>query len=203
MENTRKSFEYMQLLARLYGIANDDTFQVRNPFAGHSGSRRSFYHKSHMIPTRLGTDGIAALVNFTNEILTGSLPYHSYLAMTPLGGVITNPLRPSAFDDQRNSLAIAEYGGSWTTPNQDFHLVRHQRKFHDAMTDFWGNGAFYNYKDNYLGGGDEDWGEAYWGGMIPRLRNIKCRYYHLGIFSMSKQSIEAWSSCTIHLSDLG
>ena len=117
MENTRESFEYMQLLARLYGIANDDTFQVRNPFAGHSGSRRLFYHKSHMIPTRLGTDGIAALINFINEILTGSLPYQSYLAMTPLGGVI-NPLRPSAFDDQRNSLTIAQYGGSWTTPNQ-------------------------------------------------------------------------------------
>ena len=117
MENTRKSFEYMQLLARLYGITNDDTFQVRNIFAGHSRSRRSFYHESHMISTRLGTDGIAALVNFTNEILTGSLPYQSYLAMTPLGGVI-NPLRLSAFDDQRNSLTIAQYGGSWTTPNQ-------------------------------------------------------------------------------------
>ena len=89
-----------------------------------------------MISTRLGTDGIAALVNFSNEILTGSLLYQSYLAMTPLGEVVTNPLRPSAFDDQRNSLAIAQYGGSWTTPNQEFHLFRHQRKFHDEMTAF-------------------------------------------------------------------
>ena len=71
------------------------------------------------------------------------------------------------------------------------------------MTAVWRNGAFYNYKDNYLGGGDEDWGEAYWGGMIPRLRNIKCRYDPLGIFSTSKQSINPWSNCTINLSDLG
>jgi len=180
----RVPFGYLEYMAHVTG--SNDVLQFRNPQSGYSGERRSFRNKSHILFNRLDSDGIDALISHANEEIPGSNANSNYIQISPLGGIIEFPAHPTAFS-HRSAIAVAHYGGYWTTDESKAPMLNHQRRFRQSMEYFWGNYAFYNYKDNEL----NKWEEAYWGkASIERLIQAKCYYDHLNLFSTMRQSLK-------------
>ena len=121
---------------------------IRNPFAGHSGSRRAFKNKSRLARRRLNTSGIETFLGLTDETIAGAGPFSSFVELTPLRGLIQTKERtnPTAFG-HRGALAVVQYGGYWTEEPAEPAMVNHQRRMRAAMEPWWGNAAFYNYAD--------------------------------------------------------
>jgi len=182
----RSSFHYLDFVAHVVG--SDDVLQLRNPHSGYSGKRRSFHNKSHLIFERLNLEGIATFLTMANEDIVRSGAYDNYIEISPLGGEISSlaSSRPSAFS-HRSAIAVAQYGGYWSDDESKSMMLNHQRRFRRSMEQFWGNRAFYNYKDNEL----INWEESYWGETShKKLLGVKCQYDPGNSFSTMRQSLK-------------
>jgi len=182
----RMSFNYLDFVAHSVGV--NDVLQLRDPRSGWSGERRNFRNKSQLLFGLLNMEGIADLLSLANEDIPGSGAYSNYIEITPLGGVIEFPLngRSSAFS-HRSAIGVIQYGGYWSDNESKSPMVNHQRRFRRTMEQYWGNHAFYNYKDNEL----SNWEEAYWGETsVEKLVAVKCQYDNDNMFSSMQQSLK-------------
>ena len=202
-----KEFNYIDFVTFASGLSSSDTLQLYNPQSGkHGVRRRSFHNKSHMISKRLDSKGIDTFLNLANEDvpgLTSDSSNNNYVVLSPLGGRInlssSSLKNPPSVYPHRSALAVAQFVGYWNKPELKLPIVSHQRRFWRTMQDFWGNLAFYSYKDNEL----NHWEEAYWGeqgdnnkdsseslSSLQKLNNIKCKYDELNLFSTMRQSLK-------------
>jgi hypothetical protein len=122
VHDDRTQFDYSQYMVHLHGIR--DLRQLRDPQAGRDGKRGAFHHKSHLMKQTLGEDGIVELVRLADEGVPGAGVDGNYIELTPLGGNIAAPVRPSAFG-HRDALAVVQYVGRWPHESCKTAMVRH------------------------------------------------------------------------------
>lgn len=184
VSDMRKAFDYLDFVA--YTTGSSDKYQLLNRNSGYSGERRSFRNKSHIIYDLLDLEGISTLLQYANEEVPGSDAYSNYIEITPLGGAITSTTHRLSSFSHRSAIAVAQYGGYWNHNSARNAMMNHQRRFRTAMEKYWGNKAFFNYKDNEL----NNWEDSYWNTeTFQQLRDIKCKYDKPNVFSTTSQSI--------------
>lgn len=175
---------YLEDVATQFGVPG--VYDIRDPYAGHSGARRSFLNKAHIIDTILPDVAIDKLVGLADIEVPGAAPYDNYIQFKAFGGQIVSSPRPNCFP-YRGSLGLIQYGGYWDDVANRETMTFHQRHVHTEMSTALGIRSFYNYKDNDL---REGWEVAYWGeDFASQLLALKCNLDPKNILSSAQQSI--------------
>lgn len=105
---------------------------------------------------------------------SGSILIDSY------GGAINSiPSDATAFCHREGTLFHAQSVFEWSRREDSDRMLLWIRKFYDAMRPSFSGEAYVNYCDLDLA----DWGRAYFGGNLERLRQIKKKYDPQNIFS--------------------
>jgi FAD/FMN-containing dehydrogenase len=159
-------------------------FEVERPVASsqiksHSfiGAARAFFGgadlpyskaKSDYVTSLLTESGISTLLTELQRAATVTAICDSY------GGAIAGiPDEATAFAHRAGTLFCIQYVSSWESANQTPDRLKRIRNLYTAMRPHVSGGAYVNYCDLDL---DRSiWPQAYWGGNLGRLREIKAR----------------------------
>lgn len=138
--------------------------------------------KSAFLMDPLTSQGIETLIASLNTLGKREKSYRFYVTLTALGGNI-NKGNTAYFP--RNAVALYQSMVSWPTPEEESPALKKLKELHGELTPFLSGYAYTNITDYDLG---KTYLEAYYGGHVDQLIQIKNQYDPLNIFHW-KQSI--------------
>lgn len=123
--------------------------------------------KSDYVTTPLGDDGVATLLSQLQRTRSVVAICNSY------GGAVGSVASDAtAFAHRAGTQFCIQYFSEWTNAADTSQRVARIRDLYADMRPFVSGGAYVNYCDLDL----VDWPQAYWGGNLDRLRQIKSAF---------------------------
>jgi Berberine and berberine like/Polysaccharide deacetylase len=124
--------------------------------------------KSDILLAPLSDDGIAVLIEGLQN-----LPKDEFTAILyAYGGAIARMSPQATAFPYRNALGCIQYDLTWNKPEKTPMRLLQMQRLYDSTRPYVSGGAYVNYCDSEL----QNWGEAYWGPNLPRLKAIKSRF---------------------------
>jgi len=124
--------------------------------------------KSDFVLSPLSDDGIATLIEGLQYIGAGGFTVVLYAYGGAIGRI---PSQDTAFP-YRNAIGCIQYNVIWQRPAMTRVRLSQMRRLYGSMRPYVSGAAYVNYCDSEL----QNWGEAYWGPNLPRLKAIKSRF---------------------------
>jgi hypothetical protein len=149
-----------------------------------SGARSDYYTRA------LPRQGIGALVNAIEARQTSPLLGEGGINCDAYGGAINRVGADATAFVHRNALFSAQYSANWTVGEAGAVIAANQTWLADtwqAMRPYVSGAAYQNYIDPDL----SDWPQAYYGGNLARLQQVKAAYDPDNFFHFA-QSIPLW-----------
>ena len=140
--------------------------------------RLPFAATSSIVTDPLPTDGVVAAVGAARAGLEVPGVVESGLSFDALGGAVADVEVDASAFPHRHALATVQHTATWSgarSPAPYDALVHRSRA---ALTPWLGHGAYVNYADQSI----VDFGTAYWGPNLPRLREVRRSVDPHGVF---------------------
>lgn len=157
-------------LSRSPQIRSMSFFAAVNYFAGgKSGwiyTSMPMKGKSDYVVAPLADDGMAALIGQV------STKPNVYVICDAYGGAIARVAADATAFAHRSALFSVQYGSTWSDPKDTPQRLADMRELYAAMRPYVSGAAYVNYCDLDL----TDWQNAYWGGNLARLKQIKSAF---------------------------
>ncbi|WP_405010273.1 FAD-binding oxidoreductase [Kitasatospora sp. NBC_01539] len=153
----------------------DRTYWEAKDYLHHNTSGDPFAVRTRTVAEPLGAEAVTAFLTALDKWPGSSNPDGAGVALFTWGGAMNRvPATATAFP-HRDVLFLVSMDTSWgvgDSPSTIRANLDWLTGLHDSMGDFAGDGAYLNFADPDL----EDWGPAYHGPNLRRLREIKQRY---------------------------
>lgn len=169
---------YLAAMLRLAGCADRTVAQCHLPSQNPRGTlrRETYAAKSHVLGAPLTASGIATLVAGVERLSHRPDAGSGGVLFDALGGAVARVAPDATAFPHRGAVALAQYIVNWsaTAPQSvvDGSLAW-LREYRASMGRYVsGGGAYVNYIDPDL----PDWGRAYYGANLARLRRVKAAY---------------------------
>ena len=143
--------------------------------------------RSDFFTTRLPARGIDALINAINQSQASSVPGGSGIGFDASGGAINRVAKDATAFVHRDALFSIQYTGSWEADASASAIAANLswlKNTWQAMRPYASGSAYQNYIDPDL----SNWQQAYYGGNLARLKQVKKSYDPGNLFHF-KQSI--------------
>ncbi|MFJ6617919.1 FAD-binding oxidoreductase [Kitasatospora sp. NPDC091335] len=169
--------DYLGAMKFMAGCSNDTIAQCHPTWEGGVLPRAGFVAVSRMLgPAPLDPAGVTSLMAGRTGV---------DLLLDSLGGAVGGLAPDATAFPHRDSLAGAQVYAAATSLNED-RVRATVNTIRDGLADLGARGAYVNYIDGML----PDWGRAYYGGNLPRLKDVARRYDPDGVFAFP-QSVAA------------
>ncbi|MBB4946058.1 FAD/FMN-containing dehydrogenase [Kitasatospora gansuensis] len=155
---TAQSKNYLDAMKYMAGCANDTIAQCHPVSEGGRLPRESFVATSRILDTALDPDRLT-------QLMTGHTGVD--LLLDSLGGAVSRLAPDATAFPHRSALASAQIYAS-TTPAGQAAATATVDTIRDGLAALGATGAYVNYIDATL----PDWGTAYYGGNLPRLKAV-------------------------------
>ncbi|MER7754681.1 FAD-binding oxidoreductase [Kitasatospora sp. NPDC097643] len=169
--------DYLGAMMFMAGCSNDTVAQCHPTWEGGVLPRAGFVAVSRMLgPAPLDPAKATALMAGRTGVS---------LLLDSLGGAVGELAPDATAFPHRDSLASAQVYAGATAINED-RVRATVDAIRDGLAGIGAHGAYVNYIDATL----PDWGRAYYGGNLPRLKDVAHRYDPDGVFAFP-QSVAA------------
>ncbi len=179
--NTHDTADYGATMLAEAGCAGEDAATcIADAFA--PARRQPFAATSSVLSTALPAAGISAIVDAVAAGLNVPGMVEGGVSFDALGGAVATVKASDTAFPWRSALAIAQYTATWDyadaaiDPSPFDTFVRGERA---ALAPWLGSSAYVNYADPAI----TDFGAAYWGANLPRLKQVKAKYDPSDVFS--------------------
>ncbi|MFF4381615.1 FAD-binding oxidoreductase [Kitasatospora sp. NPDC001547] len=169
--------DYLGAMKFMAGCSNDTIAQCHPTWEGGILPRAGFVAVSRVLgPAPLDPAGVTALMAGRTGV---------DLLLDSLGGAVGELAPDATAFPHRDSLATAQVYAGATSISED-RVRTTVNRIRDGLAALGAHGAYVNYIDGTL----PDWGRAYYGGNLPRLKDVARRYDPDGVFAFP-QSVAA------------
>ncbi|GAB7188454.1 FAD/FMN-containing lactate dehydrogenase/glycolate oxidase [Kitasatospora sp. Ki12] len=169
--------DYLGAMRFMAGCSNDTIAQCHPTWEGGVLPRAGFVAVSRMLgPAPLDPAKVTGLMAGRSGV---------DLLLDSLGGAVGRPAPDDTAFPHRDSLASAQVYAS-ATPLSEDRARATVDAIRDGLAGLGARGAYVNYIDDTL----PDWGRAYYGANLPRLKEVARRYDPDGVFAFP-QSVTA------------
>ncbi|WP_354638337.1 FAD-binding oxidoreductase [Kitasatospora camelliae] len=167
---------YLDAMKYMGGCANDTIEQCHPTWEGGVLGRAAFVAASRV----LGPDPLDS--GAVTELMTGRTGID--LLLDSLGGAVSELAPDATAFPHRSSLASAQvYAGA--TPADQEQITTSVDEVRDGLARLGATGAYVNYIDATL----PDWGTAYYGANLPRLKEVAHCYDPDGVFAFPQSVV--------------
>ncbi len=179
--NSHNTAAYGPTMLAEAGCAGEDVATcVTDAFS--PAQRQPFAATSSVLATALPAAGITAIVNAVAAGVNVPKMVEGGVSFDALGGAVATVKAGDTAFPWRSALAIVQYTATWNyadaaiDPSPFDTFVRGERA---ALAPWLGASAYVNYADASL----TDFGTAYWGSNLTRLKQVKSTYDPHNVFS--------------------
>lgn len=172
-----QSKDYLDAMRHFAGCSSESTQQCHLDIDGGKLGRESFVASSRVVTSPIGDpDAIAALCAGKTDL---------NLVFDALGGAIGRVGADATAFPYRSALATVQIYQKLTIPQASATKVVAQTR--DALADQFGTTGYVNYIDPAM----PNWGQAYYGANLARLRQVAAQYDPHGVFSFAQAVTKA------------
>ncbi|WP_436773408.1 FAD-binding oxidoreductase [Yinghuangia sp. YIM S09857] len=168
---------YLDTMKYMAGCANDTIAQCHPISEGGVLPRASFVAVSRVLTAPVDAERLVRLMDGRTGI---------DLLLDSMGGAVAQLAPDATAFPHRSALATAQVYAS-TTPAGQAAATAAVDAIRDGLADLGATGAYVNYIDANL----PDWGTAYYGGNLPRLKAVSHRYDPDGVFAFPQSIARA------------